>query len=156
MVKKMIFGARITHLPSCAMESRRAKVVGHMEGFGRNENAPCEQRMPASNLSGCWFIDASMQVIESHIKAPTKIKATGNVASEIPKIKALDIAPLNLAIEVVAPGSPCQCHRLGLAGRTERHASLERKCCKSPKAKLLVTTSSFAVPTKIHTAGGTL
>ena len=78
-------------------------VVGRMKSFGRNGKAVCEQRMPAINLSG-WCIDVSVEVIESHQEDPTKIKTTGNVAFEIPKIKASDITPLNPAIEVIAPG----------------------------------------------------
>jgi hypothetical protein len=74
-----------------------------MKGFGRNGNAPCEHKMPANNLSG-WFIDASVEVIENHEEDPTKIKTTGNVAFDVPKIKASDITPLDPTIEVVAPG----------------------------------------------------
>jgi hypothetical protein len=78
-------------------------VVGRMNGFGNNGRALCEHRMPSTNLSG-WCIDVSIEVIESHKEDDTKIKTTGSVAFEIPKIKASDVTPLNPAIEVVAPG----------------------------------------------------
>jgi hypothetical protein len=78
-------------------------VVGRMKGFGRNGNALCEHRMPANNISG-WFIDVSVEVVETQQDDPTKIKTTGNVAFEIPKMKATYITPLNPVVEVLAPG----------------------------------------------------
>jgi hypothetical protein len=91
----------------CGVEASKSTttclVVGRMKGFGKNGNALCEHRMPANNLSG-WFIDVSVEVIESQEEDATKIKTTGIVAFEIPKIKALDVTPLNPAIVVIAPG----------------------------------------------------